>query len=248
MSTTLATSSRNNSQSTYPSANAVLLDNGNSAYTSPSMGAVVGSSTITATAPKEPSFHDQYATAQVVGADVSPFSTRLAHATETHATATALDPWSKQKTVATEQEQQSSENARPTFVYSPPPYSGYTSPNDYGNNHGNDNNGINVNANNNNETAVLPAAALEDPLRKKYRRRTRRRGRMLVGGAAGFVVGSILLGPIGAVALGIGGASVVKSASKARERRKDRRVQRQIQQFQRQREQGDLQRIAISRR
>jgi len=236
MPTTLSTST-NNSQTAYPSANAVLLDNGNSAFASPAMATAVAP-----TAAKEPSFRNQYATAQVVGADVSPFSTRLVHATETHATATALDPWSKQKTVATETQEQ---NTEPTFVYRPPS-SGYTSPNEYGNNGNNNNN--NTNTTNNNGTGLLPAAALEDPMHKKYRRRIRRRGRMIAGGAAGFVVGSIILGPFGAIALGFGGVSVARSASKAGERRKDRRVRRQVQQIQQQREQGNLQRVVITRR
>jgi len=237
MPTTLSTATNNN-QNIYPSANAVLLDNDNdndhnTGYISPAMAAVASTA-----AAKQPSFRDQYATAHVVGEDVSPFSTRLAHATETHATATALDPWSKQKTIATEtEEQERRETERPTFVYQPPS-SDYTSPNDY-------RHGDNGNNNNNNGTGILPAAALENPIHKKYRRRNRRRGRMVAGGAAGFVLGSILLGPIGAVALGIGGAHAIRAASKRGERRKDRRVQRQIEQLQQQRAQGDLERIVI---
>ena len=94
----------------------------------------------------------------------------------------------------------------------------------------------------------LPAAALEDPLHKKYRRRIRRRGRMIAGGAVGVVVGSILLGPVGAIAFGFGGASVARTASKAGEKRKDRRVRRQVQLLQQQHQRGQLQRVVISRR
>lgn len=230
MPTTISTSTNRN-QNTYPSANAVLLENDidNSGCTSAAVASTA--------AAKQPSFRDQYATAHVVGEDVSPFSTRLVHATETHATAIALDPWSMQKTVATETEEQHRDaNERPIFVYQPPS-SDYTSPND-----------VASNANANYGTGILPAAALENPIRKKYRRRVRRRGRMVAGGAVGFVVGSIFLGPIGAIALAIGSASAIRSASKGRERRKDRRVQRQIEQLQRQREQGELERIVIVRR
>ncbi|KAL3943394.1 MAG: hypothetical protein SGBAC_002519 [Bacillariaceae sp.] len=230
MPTSLSTSA-NNDQNTYPSANAVLLNNDSSAYAPPAMATAVA-----ATSVKEASFRDQYASAHVVGTDISPFSTRLAQATETHATATALDPWSKQKTVAAETQEQET-NQAPTFVYHPPS-SDYTSPNEYGNNDENNNNG----------TAILPAAALEDPMHKKYRRRIRRRGRMIAFGAAGFVVGSIVLGPFGAVALGVGGASAAKAASKAGERRKDKRVRKKIQRMQHQRDQGNLERIVITRR
>lgn len=200
----------------YPSANAVLVD-----------------APAATRNPKELSLQDQYATAQVVGTDVSPFSTRLVHATETHATATALDPWSKEKTVASETEEQQN-NETPTFVYRPPS-SEYISPNEH-NNH------------NNGTTNYLPAAALENTAHKKYRRCKRRRRRMVLGGATGFVVGSILLGPFGGIALGFGGASATKAISKARERRKDRRVRKRIQRLQHQCEEGQLQRVVISRR
>jgi hypothetical protein len=223
------TTTTNNSQTYYPSANAVPLQNDSNQRASPAMATAVVAATPAAS--KEPSFRDQYANAQVVGSDVSPFSTRLIDATETHATATAFDPWSRQKTVATETE----ENERPTFVYHPPQSSvPYTSPNDYNNNTG--------------TTVTLPAAALEDPRHKKKRRRARRRGRMIAGGAAGFVVGTIILGPLGAILLGAGGASIARSASKAGERRKDQRVRRQVAQAQQQALQGDLQRVVITRR
>merc|ERR1712232_1496687 len=174
----------------------------------------------------QPSSQDKYATAHVVGSDVSPFSLQLADATETYATATALDPWSNQKTTSTETQER--ENQTPTFVYHPPaPVTERESRND------------------DNGTAVLPAAALEDPYRKKYRRRVRRRGRMIAGGAAGFVVGSVILGPLGAIALGFGAASAAGSLSKRGERRKDKRVRRQIQQAEQRHQQGNLNRVVI---
>jgi len=195
--------------------NAVLLDddNNNNTFQSPAMTTAVTFS------PNRPSSQDRYATAHVVGGDVSPFSLQLADATETHATATALDPWSKQKTTSTETQERES-NQTPTFVYHPPaPVTERETRNDA------------------NGTAVPPAAALEDPHRKKYRRRVRRRRRMIAGGAAGFVVGSVLLGPLGAIALGFGAASATRSLSKRGERRKDKRVRRQIQQAQQQHQQ-----------
>lgn len=201
------TESANNSQIICPSADAVLLlDNDNNTYQSPAMATAVAFS------PKRPSLRDQYATAHVVGGDVSPFSSRLVDVTETHATATALDPWSKQKTTSTEtRERESSET--PTSVYRPPAPLTETEVRNV------------VNG-----TDVLPAAALEDPCRKKYRRRIRRRLRMIVGGAAGFVVGSVILGPFGGIAFGFGAVAATKSVSKAGERRKDKRVQQEHQQ------------------
>lgn len=213
------TGSTNSSQIIYPSVNAVLLDddnNNNNTFQSPAM------TTAVAFSHNQPSSQDKYATAHVVGSDVSPFSLQLADATETYATATALDPWSNQKTTSTETQERES-NQTPTFVYHPPAsVTERESRNDI------------------NGTAVLPAAALEDPSRKKYRRRVRRRGRMIVGGAAGFVVGSVILGPLGAIALGFGAASATRSLSKRGERRKDKRVRQQIQQAVQRHQQGGL--------
>lgn len=77
-------------------------------------------------------------------------------------------------------------------------------------------------------TAVMPTNYIEHPTHKKLRRRRRRRGRMLVSGAAGFVVGSFILGPVGAVVGAACGATVARAASKVGERGKDKRVRRQF--------------------
>ena len=73
---------------------------------------------------------------------------------------------------------------------------------------------------------------IEDPLQKKLRRRRRRRGRMAVGGVSGFVVGSLVLGPIGAVVGTVTGVTLARGVSKIGEKRKDRRVRRQLERAQ----------------
>jgi len=225
------TESTNNSQIIYPSVNAVPLDddnNNNNTFQSPAM------TTAVAFSHNQPSSQDKYATAHVVGSDVSPFSLQLADATETYATATALDPWSNQKTTSTETQERES-NQTPTFVYHPPASVTETQERESNQTptfvyHPPASVTERESRNDVNGTAVLPAAALEDPSRKKHRRRVRRRGRMIVGGAAGFVVGSVILGPLGAIAFGFGAASAAKALSKRGERRKDKRVRRQIEQ------------------
>eukprot|EP00980_Cylindrotheca_fusiformis_P029181 scaffold22742_cov139-Cylindrotheca_fusiformis.AAC.14 len=151
---------------------------------------------------------EQFASALVVGrgdSKVSFLSQRVIQATETTATAKALDPWSKEPTVAADDrfgEDDSSANE------SRPP--------------------ANV------ANLRIPPALYEDPKHKKYRRRRRRRARMILGGAGGIVVGAILLGPIGAVVGALGTATVTRAASKARERRKDERVLLQLEENMRQ--------------
>ena len=67
----------------------------------------------------------------------------------------------------------------------------------------------------------------EDPLTKKRRRRHRRRSRMAVVGAGGYIVGIVLLGPIGAVVGAVSGAVLARTICKFGERRKDKRVRKQ---------------------
>eukprot|EP00980_Cylindrotheca_fusiformis_P029728 scaffold23796_cov181-Cylindrotheca_fusiformis.AAC.1 len=181
------------SDSSYPSAAAVLLIDNDDTAIQP----VASASTEYR--------QSEFASAHVVvgnGDDdsmASPSNGRFfADATETEATATALDPWSKEPTVATLnrfEDPESSDNLTPAG---------------------------------NHVRFRMPAALLEDPLHKKYRRRRRRRARMVLGGASGLLLGSFLLGPIGAVAIALGTASVVRASSKARERKKDERVRRQL--------------------
>ena len=73
----------------------------------------------------------------------------------------------------------------------------------------------------------LARAMMEDPFAKKYRRRKRRRSRMVVGGATGFVVGTMVFGPIGGLAGLATAVAVTRTASKLGERRKDGRVRRE---------------------
>jgi hypothetical protein len=61
----------------------------------------------------------------------------------------------------------------------------------------------------------------------KQRRRRRRRTRTTVAAVSGVVVGGIALGPLGAIAGGIGAAAATRGACKLGERRKDRRVEKQ---------------------
>lgn len=174
-----------------------------------------------------------YASALVVGNEVSPFNSQLYSATETHANAVALDPWSKEPTATVDDSFERIDTPapfdRPTYQspheiapqrppsvqhrqhhHHPPPNHNqapsYTRP----------------------TYPTIPAALLEDPLRKKTRRRRRRRGRMMAGGAAGFVVGTILLGPIGGVIIGASAVGISRTASKIGERRKDKRVKKRL--------------------
>jgi hypothetical protein len=78
----------------------------------------------------------------------------------------------------------------------------------------------------------LLAAMQEDPLHKKRRRRQRRRSRMVLGGATGLIVGTLVLGPIGGVAIGVVGVVLSRTASKIGEKRKDIRVQREWERWQ----------------
>jgi hypothetical protein len=59
---------------------------------------------------------------------------------------------------------------------------------------------------------------------QKMRRRKRRRVRMACGTFGGVVAGAVVLGPIGMVLGGFGGAATTRAVSKMRERRKDQRV------------------------
>jgi hypothetical protein len=61
----------------------------------------------------------------------------------------------------------------------------------------------------------------------KKRRKRRRAARTTVAAVSGVVVGGITLGPIGAIAGGIGAAAAARGACKLGERRKDRRVEQQ---------------------
>lgn len=123
--------------------------------------------------------------------------------TEIQVDAVPLDPWNRERTTATEFSDTNYDN-NPFEVITPC------------------------------ETRVsnIPSAMLELPLQKKLRRQKRRRARMIAVGATGFVVGSILLGPIGGALIGGASAGITKSVNKRAERKKDKRVMRQFRQRQ----------------
>ncbi|KAL3934853.1 MAG: hypothetical protein SGARI_003210 [Bacillariaceae sp.] len=73
----------------------------------------------------------------------------------------------------------------------------------------------------------LARAMMEDPFAKKFRRRKRRRSRMVLSGATGFVVGTMVFGPVGGLAGLAGAVAVARTASKLGEKRKDGRVKRE---------------------
>jgi hypothetical protein len=192
------------SQIHYPSATAVLIDNDDTAIQHNPAAAGYGT---------------EFASAHVVGTGdsrVSPFSSQFIQATDTHVTATALDPWGKEPTVGTTESNNNytSNNDNNTPTYQPPgpvdASAGYipSLPDD-----------------------ISPqlSGLYEDPFHKKHRRRRRRRARMIVAGASACVVGSVLLGPFGAVALGFAAVGMTRSASKSGEKRKDEKVRRQLQ-------------------
>jgi len=62
---------------------------------------------------------------------------------------------------------------------------------------------------------------------KKARRRRRRRTGMAVSATGGAVFGGLILGPVGAIAGGVGAAAVTRKVCKTREKKKDDRVARQ---------------------
>lgn len=168
-----------------------------------------------------------YATAQVVGTEISPFSREVCRARMTDAEAIPLDPWSKSPTVSTTMISNDSnttgwstrpnsgvggvtqqdvaqlvpaEAVQPTGFSRPPPPP---------------------------PPIYLPTTALfEDPAAKKIRRRRRRRSRMIVGGVTGFVAGTVVLGPLVGIAGAAAAVVVTRSVSKMGERRKDRRLER----------------------
>ena len=193
-----------NSYEFYPSASAVLIDEDDTPLPHQQLN-YSGNHDVTAHASST-----NYASAQVVGSEISPFSRELTVATNTTATATALDPWYK------------------------PPSSTEVTTNHHDNINATPNNASSNQINVVQPANIVPAVFLEDPSRKKIRRRHRRRMRMVMSGATGFVVGVLFLGPIGAVAGAATGATLARVASKSGERRKDRRVQRQISQMQQQ--------------
>lgn len=202
-----------NSFEFYPSASAVLIDDDDTTPLPHQPLNYSGNQNVTAHAPST----NNYASAQVVGSEISPFSHQLAVATNTSATATALDPW-----------------------YKPPPTSSTevtTTTNHHDNNRNATTNSASFIFDDDAPTLTIRSGSvvLEDPSRKKIRRRRRRRMRMVVSGATGFVVGSLFLGPIGAVAGAATGATIARVASKSGERRKDKRVQQRILQMQQQR-------------
>jgi hypothetical protein len=196
--------STDNSHEYYPSAPAVLIDDGDTPQQPYSFSAV------SPCASSDPSFN--YASAQVIGRDISPFSTQFAEATTTTVIATPLDPWFKPlTTTTTEVNHDNSTAPNPSSSASNPSSSAQVS--------------VVLQPSYNN---IIPAVYLEDPLHKKARRRRRRRVRMMMSGATGFVVGSLFMGPIGAIVGATTGATVARAASKAGERRKDKKVQRQV--------------------
>jgi hypothetical protein len=165
------------------------------------------------------SSNNNYASAQIVDPEFHPYNESDYYASETHATATPLDPWSKAPIASTEQmessntheESQESSPTQPVQVVQP-------------------------------ASAVIPLVALEEPFHKKYRRRRRRRGRMALSGVAGFVVGSFA-GPFGAIVGAASGVAIARVASKAGERKKDRKVRHQMNQF----EQQNQERLQLNR-
>ena len=144
-----------------------------------------------------------YASARVLDADESPSTVFVSNSVATSpVTAIALDPWSKELTASsTMADTDDAEDHQQQSL---------------------------------NVVVTVPSDS-NDPSQepidfKKQRRRRRRRGRMIIAGATGFIVGAMVLGPIGAYAGALGGAAVAHGASKAGERRKDRRVARRRQQ------------------
>ena len=67
----------------------------------------------------------------------------------------------------------------------------------------------------------------DEAMATKQRRRRRRRTRTTVAAVSGVVLGGITLGPLGAIAGGVGAAAATRGACKLGERRKDRRVEKQ---------------------
>ena len=70
-------------------------------------------------------------------------------------------------------------------------------------------------------------ALQDEAMATKQRRRRRRRIRTSVAAVSGAVVGGVALGPLGAIAGGVGAAAATRGACKLGERRKDRRVEKQ---------------------
>jgi hypothetical protein len=68
---------------------------------------------------------------------------------------------------------------------------------------------------------AMPGEADTD---RKERRRRRRKVRMACGSVGGVVVGGLILGPLGAIAGGVGAGAATRAMSKRRERKKDDRV------------------------
>lgn len=69
---------------------------------------------------------------------------------------------------------------------------------------------------------VQEIAQDESPFAKKCRRRHRRRWRMVAGGTAGAIVGTLIFcGPLGVVVGAVGGAGAARVLSKRGERKKD---------------------------
>ena len=153
-----------------------------------------------------------YASARVLPLDASPSAVLdTSYATDTAVTAIALDPWNKEPTAAS------------TMANSVDPLTEEQQQ------------ALSV-------VVTVPPDS-NDPAHepiyiKKLRRRRRRRGRMIIAGATGFIVGAMVLGPIGAYAGAVGGAAIAHGASKAGERRKDRRVAKRRQQQLQQNQQG----------
>jgi hypothetical protein len=208
-----STSTVDNNNHYYPSSPAVLIDDDDTPQQYP-----LAATAPIASASSEPiynnhatssydSYGSNYASAQVLESEASPYNPQLAVATDTYATATPLDPWSKAPTTSTEM--MASNNTTTSTNNDPSSSVNVVQP-----------------------THGAPDIFLEDPLHKKRRRRRRRKGRMYMSGVAGFVMGTVALGPVGGIIFAISGAVIVRKTSKNGERRKDRRVQRQLEHLQ----------------
>lgn len=215
-----------------PNASAVLVTDNNGCHDQHS-----ANQTQTLVATDQNSVHSRnngYATALVVGTEISPFSPQVSTATATFAEAVPLDPWSKTRTTSSALATYHGNASNQNRVYNTNGSSGDS------------NNPVPVviisdpaevsvedepftpaMRRENERRHRLSAAMNEDPLHKKYRRRQRRRSRMVMGGATGFVLGTFVLGPFGAVVGLATGAALARTASKIGEKRKDSRVNRE---------------------
>jgi hypothetical protein len=179
---------------------------GTSTSTSNSNSTSNSTSTSTSNSNSNSNSDDNYASAQVVDPGYNPYQNEF-YATETYATATPLDPWTKAPTASTEQMQNNntSSGQQPVNVVQP--------------------------------TNTVPLIALEDHLHKKHRRRRRRRGRMALSGVAGFVFGSFAgpLGAIAGAASGVALARAAsKAGERKKDRRVQAQVDQSFQQHQEQ--------------